>query len=800
MSENGILHTTPTPTPIQKGNIKPQLKRQKQAESMDEPSTLLENNILMSSPSLDNTNTSSKTSNISQDDERRHSNASSDSQKSGSSSSKKPASLNEIQDLYSALQDLVKTNVSNTTPLPERRNKMMAMAAPPVTNRASTSGRSNSASPGIESPYLGERSLTVPERQLRKLSSRISPSSSFENDILDHAQHSPSSNHGAKTTRKTSKHKRGISTGTMEAAMANLMRISPFPTRKFSHDPETVASSSNNKTFTNNSNTKENKKSSSFGGKKDRTLSNGEHKKQWKGARLFKRLRSRSNAELFEDDKINSTTDDEETMKESDRRRQDKNRRRSEADALRVHRTRDRGLTPQRKSLQEDSSKDIERMVSSLSVDDDKSKRENQDSAALISAKFLQTPTTTYGDIDNSTNSLSELIKLESWFENALTSTTTNGNTNKYVVNSNGASPKDVRNTQRFRKKNGKIVRRASSNAGSSSHHIKGERRARRNINNKFSKSFDANVDVLKHAKSTPDLSKSHRLSQDEEESFDYDDDFVRNDEETSQEISDRQPLAQLENHSESDLEEQDSLTSDLSPEKENVKSSSPCDKTVQRERRIMGRLPDSPVFYVPPSSSSTKTTNDEDEDDSTTVKPLLRKHSEAPMFYTKEEETNNIKNLLSPPSLSPSNPDENQDQKWGNAVESENSPPMQQQQQQQHNRRRNKNLKNSRPKSMFNYPDQEVILNANNTNNDVSKTTSLKLSKKQRNFDGNANDLCDQQQHGKIIDTSSHRLSLCDLSKVGTLSSVGSAQDKTLWDKFRKVAANKKPKGSKWV
>ena len=99
MSENAIVHA-----PMGK----PQLKRQKQSvDSLD-----LENEVEGVS--------------VGGDDDRRLSSASSDSQKSAS---KKPASMNEIQDLYSALQDLVKTNVS-TTPLPERRAKVLAANSP----------------------------------------------------------------------------------------------------------------------------------------------------------------------------------------------------------------------------------------------------------------------------------------------------------------------------------------------------------------------------------------------------------------------------------------------------------------------------------------------------------------------------------------------------------------------------------------------------------------------------------------------------------------------------------------------
>ena len=192
MSENGILHAS---------TGKPQLKRQKHSIDLLD----IENEVEGVS--------------VGGNDDRRLSSASTDSQKSAS---KKPASINEIQDLYSALQDLVKTNVS-TTPLPERRAKFLAANSP--------SG----------SPRLGERTLTVPERELRKLTSRISPSSSFEKE----------NSISPEDLTLTKKHRRGVSTGTMEA-VANLMRISPFPSRKFSHDTEN----------TSNTNNKDNKKSS----------------------------------------------------------------------------------------------------------------------------------------------------------------------------------------------------------------------------------------------------------------------------------------------------------------------------------------------------------------------------------------------------------------------------------------------------------------------------------------------------------------------------------------------------------
>ena len=636
MSENGILHTSIG---------KPQLKRQKQSvDSLD-----IENENDVVSGGTDN---------------RRLSSASSDSQKSAS---KKPASMNEIQDLYSALQDLVKTNVSST-PLPERRAKALA-----------------ANSPG-GSPRLGERTLTVPERELRKLSSRISPSSSFEKE---------SSMSEDLTLTKNSKHKRGVSTGTMEA-VANLMRISPFPTRKFSHDTES----------TNSTNNRDKKKSSakngaSSGGKKERSISTSDQKK-WK---LFKRLRSKSNADLSEDDhfeKVSSADDD--CIRE-------KNRRRSEADALRVQRSRDRGLTPpQRKSLQEDSSKDIEQLFSSLNVKNDrKPSKVNQNSTN----NFLQTPSTTKSDVVGSP--ASELNKLESWFENALTS-------NKYVVNdgtasSDGASPK-ARN-QRFRRKiGGKVVRRASSNTATSQR-IKEERRARRN--NRSSKSFDA-TNGLVYAKSTPDLSRDY-LNQDD------------NDLKTDCTLSDN---------------------GSNSPQESITCEDSPNDKKIQRERRLTGRLPDSPVFYIPQSTENTNDTSQE-------VKPLLRKHSEAPMFYTKEEEQNNTNNLLSPHS--PILQNENNRRKSVGRCSSTHD----------------KNLKNSRPKSMFIYSDQDLVI-------DDGLMSSEDVSGKKTSFDNNANNLGRE----KIINTAPHRLSLCYLSNT----TVG--QDRTLWDKFRKVTGSKKTKACK--
>ena len=653
MSENGILHAS---------TGKPQLKRQKQnVDSVEADDENLTSLSLKCSPKSDVVAVSEK-------DERRHSSASSDSQKSVS---KKPASLNEIQDLYSALQDLVKTNVS-TTPLPERRAKLLA-----------------AGSPG-GSPRLGERTLTVPERQLQKLSSRISPSSSFDKENSVSSEES-----------KHLKHKRGLSTGTMEA-VANLMRISPFPTRKFSHDIESA-----------NGTNKNNKKSSAkngspSSGKKERCVSTGDQKK-WKGARLFKRLRSKSNAELSEDDQIN-----EEGARE-------KNRRRSEADALRLQRNREKGLTPpQRKSLQEDSSKELEQLVSTLSIQEDNSNKNKS---------FLQAPTASYVG-----NPINDLNKLESWFENALTH---NSPTNKYVINdrsasNDGTSPK-VRN-QRFRKKNGgKIVRRASSNTATSQR-IKEERRDRRN--HKSSKSFDATNGMV-YAKSTPNLSKT-RLSLDD------------NDEDIDRALLFSE---QLENNSPSPLSSQSKASEHSSH-----------DKKIQRDRRLTGRLPDSPVFYVPPS------TDTDTNDTSQQVKPLLRKHSEAPMFYTKEEETNNIKNLLSPLQ------DENQRTKSVSGRRSGGSSPT-----------HDTNFKNSRPKSMFIYSDQNPVIDGVIMTSSEESETSKKNS-----FDSNAN-LC----RGKIINTAPHRLSLCDLSK--TTVTIG-GQEKTLWDKFRKVTGNKKAKACKSI
>ena len=652
MSENGYLNaeTTGQNLTITTTN-KPQFKRQKKTESSD-----LEEDQRSTSPSSP-TMFSSPEGSI--NTTRRDSNASSDSQKS----TKKPASLDEIQDLYSALQDLVKTNVS-TTPLPERRTKML-LPSP------------------MSSPRLSDRSLTVPEKTLRKISSKMTPSSSFEKEQSE----------GSPTPRL--KHRRGVSTGTMDSVI-NLMRISPFPGRKFSHDVNSMSQ-------------KDGKKLSTSKNPNKKERNSGDHGKRWKGSKLFHRLRSKSNAELSDnDDKL--STDDEDCVRE-------KNRRMSEADALKLKRNRDSGLTPpQRKSLQEEKIHDIENLVASLNI-------ENSNS------NLLQTPKETF------TNPLNELNQLESWFEKA--SVALNPNVGRYIVNdessSDAASP-NVR-ANRFRKKSGNKrsgpgVRRANSNVGAS-HHNKEERRAKRN--KMTSKSFDATG--LAHAKSTPDLSKT-----DETED-------ILNDTGISYKV-----LGQLNHFTENRVR-------DLTP-KDNKKES----KRVSLDANSVKRLPDTPLFYVPGDEENGRLSPSE------LSKTFKRQKSEASMFYT-EEETKNAKNLLSPPAESANTYEKPQRSESLSAPKSSN--------------RSNKKSSNkkTRPKSMFDYFDQEIL---GEEPNDEVWSSDEKDMVQQNNFDNNAN-FC----RAKIINNA-HRLSLCDLTKTTVV------QEKSLWDKFRKVAANKKAKACK--
>ena len=93
-----------------------------------------------------------------------------------------------------------------------------------------------------------------------------------------------------------------------------------------------------------------------------------------------------------------------------------------------------------------------------------------------------------------------------------------------------------------------------------------------------------------------------------------------------------------------------------------------------------------------------------------------------------------------------------------------------------------NKGNKKSRPKSMFDYFEQDVILGEKETvYSDEKESPKLRNS-----FDNNAN-FC----RANIIN-SPHRLSLCDLTKTTVV------QEKTLWDKFRKATSNKKTKACK--
>jgi len=616
---------------------------------------------------------------------RRDSSASSDSQKS----TKKPASLNEIQDLYSALQDLVKTNVT-TTPLPERRAKINIPSASPM-----SSPRMNRA--------LGERSLTVPEKTLRKISGKISPSLSLDLEKENEEPH-------------VLKHKRGLSTGTMETVAA-LMRISPFPNRKFSQDSETLNRKDDKKLSTS-------KKPYMKSGKKDRSSSSSDQKR-WKAAnKLFKRLRSKSTAELSSDNEYDEKlSSDEEDISPKN------NRRMSEADALKIQQKRGKNVI-QRMSLQEETKQELEQLVASLNLETKKNNNESN---------FASSPTK-----PTHKNPINELNKLESWFEKASAEAAALNHSAKYTVNdesSGDASTSPNVRANRFRKKSGGVssrLRRANSNT-TSSHKTKEERKARRNIKLN-SKSLD--ISGLLSAKSTPDLSSSNHV----------DDDV--------------------------DVAENDRVSELTPPPTQRKESKISFDGVVGRLR-----LPDSPLFYDPKSEESlneplatTTTTSHVAE------KTIRANYNDGEMFYTSKE-NNDDKNLSSmnrenkdadsPPPPPPLN----------EKIRSESVSASK--------KRGVKQAKKSRPKSMFDYMGHDVLIGENDVWSSDETTLSSNSIKNTLNLhtkDNNAN-FC----RAKIIG-SPHTLSLCDLTKTTV------TQEKSLWDRFRKVASNKKAKASKYI
>ena len=135
---------------------------------------------------------------INQNVEKRPSSNGSDDSTDG----KKPASLTEIQDLYCALQDLVKTNVTKTTPL----------SSPSISRN---SPRINS--PNIET-IIARKSENLTPQLNRKFSNNKS-----ESIVGDQA-------------KKHSRHRRGLSAGTLDA-VTSIIKKSPFPSRKISSDP-----------------------------------------------------------------------------------------------------------------------------------------------------------------------------------------------------------------------------------------------------------------------------------------------------------------------------------------------------------------------------------------------------------------------------------------------------------------------------------------------------------------------------------------------------------------------------------
>ena len=276
-----------------------------------------------------------------------------------SQNSKKPASLNEIQDLYSALQDLVKTNVTKTPP-------------------SSKNSPKTTHSPSIES---------TPPNNFGRNNSEI---------LLDDKH------------IKLVKQKRGLSTGPLDT-VSHIIRKSPFPTRKLSSEITVVESlelEQDRKIVK-----KTSRSSSAVGGKlkKDIKLfrnSSGYERKQENKKRkpnLFTRLRSKSQSWMIDDnDENNDSHKRRPTLIDLEINKKFGSDIHHTCPPLRRNQT-DNEINKDISNVCTDDVKDIDQLVAALNLEYNDKAFNNETPQSHVTAKSPQ----------------SELNKLESWFEKA---------------------------------------------------------------------------------------------------------------------------------------------------------------------------------------------------------------------------------------------------------------------------------------------------------------------------------------------------------------------------------------------
>lgn len=606
-----------------------------------------------------------------------------------SQTAKKPASLDEIQDLYSALQDLVKTNVTGT-PVLERRQFKTTSAG----NSPHIGSRVEMPSPLISSRFH-ERTSTAPEKSLRQLAtkmSKLTPSSSFDKEDT------------------SAKHKRGLSAGTMDM-VNSIMRISPFPSRKF---------------LSNDVTTDKGKKLNGKTSKKNQQIRlSSETNKKWKKPRLFHRLRSKGGASnnSEEEDNDDDWSEDSESSPPTTKPSSKTNRRLSEGDALKLREKKkhesnnsclmhrrslhgcpaDKSLCSQ-KSFKSIDLTDIDQLVAALAL-------ETTDDINIVS----RTPTFKSPE--------HELSRLESWFEKAAAEATMNHSKNLSSTNDDQADEdgqnvnKNSRLSPRKKVTSGRrsaAIRRVSSNVGRTKEDKKSKR------GKLASKSFDASA--ITHAKSTPDLCTDTR-------------------EET---LNNAGTAANSK------------VLGRLSPFTENnLKDSNTPSRKISLDASI-GRLPGVPLFYTPTykgeSGQNLKLVNHSGPEQQ---KKLLKQYSED-IFYSEENTTTNNMNNIFEKQPSDSSDDITDD------VTNQSDDVMR-------NNTENQQRNKRRPKSMFDYIEHDVFIDekglwtTTGKNSDTNIRNSLHMTTGMQT-DDNAN-FC----RTKIIN-SSHALSMSDLSKTSVV------------------------------
>ena len=491
------------------------------------------------------------------DDFRRDSSSSNDSQ-----SCKKIASLNEIEDLYSALQDLVKTNVSNVQSTPLVKGDI----DPPVST--TTPLVKGDIDRPVSTPINGnkEGSQNLNHNSLQRIRSN-----SYTSPIIDTYK---------KVFEKKTVFRRAATTngfGNFKSPPINMRRISSHPplTRQDNIDD-------NNKVF----GKRKTGRSISVGGPNRQNLENlvdqseviTRENKKWKD-KILSRIRSKTSALKHKDiseENGNSFEENRNSFGKGD------NRRYSENDCEKV-------FCEHPFNLNDGNNLDKANVVEDLEIN-------VKDIDKLVEALNLEmtdSPTTRVADTSNK-SAESELSKLECWFEKAAAEAVMRHSrgSSDYDNDSDRRTPpnnRDMRRRTINRNKKSTLKRNKSIHDP-----VKRERRMRQVLPNEDYVSNNVNSFVrLQHAKSTPDLrdpdifcdSDNFRASHDySRDSYDsdilHDDDYI-NLEET--------------NTPSKEIKCFDTNTVN------NVKSDSP---KLQKTRRISLeeniRLPKTPLFYTP--------------------------------------------------------------------------------------------------------------------------------------------------------------------------------------------------------